>query len=90
MDQLPHEAHRPMHYESVAIPFRHGLLQVSRIRTNACAFAHERLTMESFNYNSAEVDMRWTEAGVGKMREEMNLASYSLAGIRYWRDSVVC
>lgn len=27
---------------------------------------------------------------VDKMREEMNLASYALDGIRYWKDEVVC
>ncbi len=41
----------------------------------------------SYNYNAAEVWMSW--GTVDKMREEMNLASYALDGIRYWKDEVV-
>ncbi|CAB3403221.1 unnamed protein product [Caenorhabditis bovis] len=39
------------------------------------------LTFESFNYNTDEVKMSWSEKGVQKMREKMELADYELVNI---------
>lgn len=39
------------------------------------------LTFESFNYNTDEVKMKWSENGVQKMREKMELADYELVEI---------
>uniref|UniRef100_A0AC34Q0E5 Uncharacterized protein n=1 Tax=Panagrolaimus sp. JU765 TaxID=591449 RepID=A0AC34Q0E5_9BILA len=40
-----------------------------------------KLTFESFNYNTAEVSMNFTELGVSKMREKIELADYELLHI---------
>ncbi|CAI4222225.1 unnamed protein product [Auanema sp. JU1783] len=45
------------------------------------------LTFESFNYNTDEVSMSWTEAGVSKMREKMELADYELEKITNVRNA---
>ncbi|CAI5444325.1 unnamed protein product [Caenorhabditis angaria] len=39
------------------------------------------LTFESFNYNTDEVKMDWSEKGVQKMRDKMELADYELVDI---------
>uniref|UniRef100_A0A7E4V0D7 Ligand-gated ion channel 50 n=1 Tax=Panagrellus redivivus TaxID=6233 RepID=A0A7E4V0D7_PANRE len=40
-----------------------------------------KLTFESFNYNTDEVEMSWSKLGVSKMREKMELADYELMEI---------
>ncbi|TKR64972.1 hypothetical protein L596_025438 [Steinernema carpocapsae] len=45
------------------------------------------LTFESFNYNTDEVQMNWSELGVSKMREKMELADYELMDIENVRNT---
>uniref|UniRef100_A0AC34F539 Uncharacterized protein n=1 Tax=Panagrolaimus sp. ES5 TaxID=591445 RepID=A0AC34F539_9BILA len=47
-----------------------------------------RLTFESFNYNTDEVDYAWTDVGVLKMREKMELADYELMELNAERVKV--
>ncbi|CAO4368570.1 unnamed protein product [Caenorhabditis nigoni] len=45
------------------------------------------LTFESFNYNTDEVKMDWSENGVQKMRDKMELADYELVDIHKIRNT---
>uniref|UniRef100_A0A1I7ZYM6 Ligand-gated ion channel 50 n=1 Tax=Steinernema glaseri TaxID=37863 RepID=A0A1I7ZYM6_9BILA len=45
------------------------------------------LTFESFNYNTDEVEMSWSDLGVSKMREKMELADYELMDIENVRNT---
>ncbi|CAI2349624.1 unnamed protein product [Caenorhabditis sp. 36 PRJEB53466] len=45
------------------------------------------LTFESFNYNTDEVKMDWSENGVQKMRDKMELADYELVDIHKIRKT---
>ncbi|KRX68159.1 Ligand-gated ion channel 50 [Trichinella nativa] len=47
-----------------------------------------QLTFESFNYNTDEVKMSWTDIGVEPMREKMELADYMLENIVNFRNEV--
>lgn len=42
------------------------------------------------SYNTDEVQMEWTETGVSKMREKMELADYELVDIKNVRNVEVC
>uniref|UniRef100_A0A5S6QTY1 Neurotransmitter-gated ion-channel ligand-binding domain-containing protein n=1 Tax=Trichuris muris TaxID=70415 RepID=A0A5S6QTY1_TRIMR len=46
------------------------------------------LTFESFNYNTDEVSMSWSEVGVEPMRKNMELADYTLEKIISYRNEV--
>lgn len=47
------------------------------------------LTFESFNYNTDEVKMQWSETGVKKIRENIELADYALEDIKFVRKEEV-
>ncbi|KFD71178.1 hypothetical protein M514_04974 [Trichuris suis] len=46
------------------------------------------LTFESFNYNTDEVSMSWSEVAVEPMRQNMELADYTLENIISYRNEV--
>lgn len=50
----------------------------------------EGLRERNFSYNTDEVQMNWTEIGVSKMREKMELADYELIDIVNIRRTEVC
>ena len=47
------------------------------------------LTFISFNYNTEDVIMSWTEIGVAKMRDKIELADFVLDSLSNKKDQVV-